>query len=166
MGLLDDPQGECGLSLMTDSDWAGDRTRHSRSGFVAFLAGAALSWRSSLQTIVAASSTEAETIAAAIADQEIRWLRSILHYLILRKPPATPLYIDNNGAAEIIRASSLNRRSRHIEIKHLLVRDSVRNENIDIRRVDSNKNTADIFTKVLPVARHSECVRELGLSRL
>lgn len=59
----------------SDSDWAEDRTRKSTSGYVFRFNGGAISWRSKLQSVVAASSTEAEYIAQAYAAREALWIK-------------------------------------------------------------------------------------------
>ena len=52
------------LKGYSDSDWAGDKeNRKSVSGFVLFLCGALIMWRSKQQATVALSSAEAEFIS-------------------------------------------------------------------------------------------------------
>ena len=55
----------------SDSDWAEDReTRRSTSGNVFLMVGGVISWASKRQAMAAASSTEAEYMAAAFASKE------------------------------------------------------------------------------------------------
>jgi hypothetical protein len=64
----------------SDSDWAGDQdTRRSTTGFLVFMAGGPIAWQSRLQTtIIAASSMEAEYMAAFALIQEICWLKGVM----------------------------------------------------------------------------------------
>ena len=63
---------EWDLKLYCDSDWAGDKeNRKSVSGFVLFLCGALIMWRSKQQATVALSSAEAEFIAVGELAKEI-----------------------------------------------------------------------------------------------
>jgi hypothetical protein len=55
-----------------------DDERKSNTGFIFFLYGCAVSWRSKLQPITATSTHEAELIACATAAQEALWLRKLL----------------------------------------------------------------------------------------
>jgi len=67
-----------GITGFTDSDWAGDiDTRKSTSGYVFMLYGGAVSWKSSRQSVVATSSTEAEYIACSDAAKEALWIRRL-----------------------------------------------------------------------------------------
>lgn len=56
------------LKGYADADWGGDRgDRRSYTGYVFFLAGGAISWKSEKQTCVALSSTEAEYLSMSSA---------------------------------------------------------------------------------------------------
>ncbi|KAH9724990.1 hypothetical protein KPL70_007698 [Citrus sinensis] len=61
-----------------DSDYAADMDiRRSITGFVFTMCGGAISWKSSLQPIIALSMTEAEYIALTEAVKEAIWLRGM-----------------------------------------------------------------------------------------
>ena len=67
------------LEGFTDADMAGDMdTRKSTTGYLYTFAGAAVSWVSRLQRIVALSTTEAEYIAATEACKEMLWMQRFL----------------------------------------------------------------------------------------
>ena len=60
------------LTAAVDADWAGDAdTRKSTTGYVNLLNGAAISWKSKRQSVIALSSAEAEYVAASTLVQEI-----------------------------------------------------------------------------------------------
>lgn len=62
-----------------DADWGGCMTdRHSFTGYVFFLGGAAVTWKSQKQRTVALSSTEAEYISLSEATKETLYLRSLM----------------------------------------------------------------------------------------
>ena len=61
-----------------DSNWAGDLDRRrSTSGYVYTLFGAAVSWMSKRQPMIALSTIEAEYMAATHASKEAVWLQRL-----------------------------------------------------------------------------------------
>ena len=53
----------------------------------------------------------------------------------------------------------MNAQTRHIDIKHHVIRDAIERKEVEIVYVPSEDNTADIFTKALPATtfqRHKE----------
>eukprot|EP00961_Rhodomonas_salina_P073812 991962-Rhodomonas_salina.1 len=65
-----------------NADHAGDPdTRRSVTGYVLMLAGAAVSWSSTRQAVVALSSSEAEFYAALMCRSETTYLRTVLEQL-------------------------------------------------------------------------------------
>ena len=65
-----------------DSDWAGSAIdRKSNSGFCFSIGSSVISWFSRKQSHVALSTTEAEYLAACLANCEAVWLRKLLYDL-------------------------------------------------------------------------------------
>jgi hypothetical protein len=59
----------------TDADWAGDSAdRKSQGGYTFIMGGAAVSWQSRKQPLIALSTLEAEYIACSDAVRETKWL--------------------------------------------------------------------------------------------
>ncbi|KAH9762289.1 hypothetical protein KPL70_000762 [Citrus sinensis] len=72
----------CEVRGYVDSDFAGDLDRRkSISGYLFMLDSCLISWKATLQHIVALSSTEAEFVAATEAVKESMWLRGLLNEL-------------------------------------------------------------------------------------
>ena len=134
------------LTGMTDSDWAVIR---STSGFAFFLAGAIIAYMSKKQATIAMSSTEAEIMAASQAGLEAVYLRSLLADMGYELPKPTDLYVDNKGAIDMSRDYISNERTKHIERRHLKIRELVEDAVINVKYVASHLNVADIFTKPL-----------------
>ncbi|GJP55783.1 hypothetical protein CLOM_g14771, partial [Closterium sp. NIES-68] len=55
-------------------------------------------------------------------------------------------------------------RSKHIELRHYFIRELVQGGHLQLGKIDSAANLADIFTKALPHAAHSSLLRLLGLA--
>ena len=99
-----------------DADWAGQKHRHSISGYSFHMGTGAISWSSKRQYIIALSSTEAEYIAQTHAAKEALWLRSFLKEIC--GPQNSPLTInyDNQGAIALSKDNKFHSRTKHIDI--------------------------------------------------
>ena len=87
------------LSGFLDADWANDiNDRRSVGGYVFLLAGAAISWSSQKQKIIAQSSTEAEYITGTLTTNEAIWLRRLLAEFEQLQCDATSLKTDNQAS--------------------------------------------------------------------
>ena len=73
---------DCKIAGYSDSDFVGDLDRRrSLTGYVFILSGSAISWKATLQSIVAFSTTEAEYMAVT----EAIWLRGLVEDLDLHQ---------------------------------------------------------------------------------
>ena len=131
---------------MTDSDWT---TRRSTTGFAFFLGGAVISYLSKKQPTIAMSSTEAEIMAASQGALEAIYLRMLLADLGHISNGPTDLYVDNKGVIDISQDYLANERTKHIERRHLKIRELVLDAILRIQYIASADNIADIFTKPL-----------------
>ena len=63
------------------------------------------------------------------------------------------MFCDNTAAQTIAEGKSgpVTKGAKHIDIRYHLVRELVASGQIEIKRIASVLNTADIFTKLLPV---------------
>ena len=88
-------KGYTDASFQTDKD-----DSKSQSGFVFFLNGGTVSWKSSKQDTVADSTIEAEYIVASEAAKEAVWIKKFVSDLGVVPSASSPvdLYCDNSGA--------------------------------------------------------------------
>jgi Reverse transcriptase (RNA-dependent DNA polymerase) len=128
-------------------------TRKSTTGYVFTIAGGAVSWSSKKQPTVAASTTEAEYMAASAAVKEALWLRKLLADLGV--PVATVLMsCDSTGALTLVDKPVLSERSKHIDVHHHFVRERVALGQVAFRYVHTSANPADMLTKPLGPTKH------------
>ena len=133
-----------------DSDYANDTNhRRSVSGIAIKIAGGAVFYKTSFQSTVALSSTEAEFIAACEAAKVILYIRSILDDINIRQEEATTLYEDNQGALLMANSGQLTKRIRHMDTKHFALQQWVDLDLLKLRRIDTADNESDLMTKNL-----------------
>ena len=131
----------------SDSDWAGDKDdRKSVSGFILFLNGVPIMWRSKSQKTVALSSAEAEYVAASEMVKEIVFVVQVL--LTMKVPVQTPIKVkvDNMGAIFMTENPSSQGRTRHVDTRWHYIKD-LNGTLIKIEFVKSKDNVSDGFTK-------------------
>ena len=136
----------------TDSDFQTDKdSRNSTSGSVFILNSGSVVWRSIKQSCIADSTMEAEYVAACEAAKEAVWLKSFLKALEVVPETDKPmtLYCDNSGAVANAKEPRSHKRSKHIERKYHLIRDIVERGDVEVTKISTVNNLADLFTKAL-----------------
>jgi hypothetical protein len=145
-------QGVCAWEMFSDADFAADvDKRRSTTGAVMMMQGAAVSWTSKLQSIVATSTAEAEFIAAAMASKEGLWVRKMLGDIYGKVSPLM-LRVDNQPAIVLLTEHTAGQsgRTKHIDVQFHFVRDRYQHGDLAIKFVSTEDQRADIFTKQLP----------------
>ena len=132
------------------------------------LAGGAISWKSVKQTLVASSTMEAEFIACFEAFNQGIWLRNFITGLQIIEGINKSLRINcDNKAAKLY--SKNNRslsKSKHIDIKFLVVKERVQSGQVSIEHISTNSMIANPLTKgLLPKVFH-EHVAQMGVLSL
>ncbi|GJU59585.1 hypothetical protein Tco_1237351 [Tanacetum coccineum] len=117
-------------------------------------------WLSKKQTALAISTTEAEYVSAGKACQQALWMKQALIDYGIRLDDI-PIMCDNKGAIDLSKNPVQHSHTKHIEIRHHLLRDNVQKGNISIEKVSSEDNIADILTK--PLKREPFNYLRLGL---
>ncbi|CAI7890583.1 unnamed protein product [Closterium sp. NIES-53] len=122
-----------------------------------------VSWRSTRSSSVLSSSCEAEIYAGAMAAQELRWLTYLLTDLgeEPRSPPV--LYVDNKAMIALCQEHRLEHRMKHIALRYFLARELQRRGQLRLAYVATRANTANLFTKALPLGDHQRFVTVLCL---
>ena len=146
-----------------DADYAGDTdTRRSTSGYVFLLHNGAISWQSKRQQTVAASTTEAEYMAAAAAVKEALWLRKLL--LDFGMDVGTVcIMADNQSALKLLRNPVTSARSKHIDVVYHFARERVLRKEVSFQYISTDKMLADVLTKALTGVKHQFCCKGMGV---
>ena len=151
------------LKCYSDSDFANcETTRKSVSGFITFFAGNAICWSSTKQSLVALSSNEAEIIACNEALRNVLYINNMINELLNINIKPT-IFTDNKGVIKFAE-KGINQRTKHLDIrlKHLF---DCKNKNIiNLERVISRNNLADIFTKFLNSSKFKKFIYKFKLN--
>jgi hypothetical protein len=92
-------KNEWKVEAFCDSDYAGDtETRHSVTGYVVFVMGVAIAWKSKAQRNVTLSSTEAEYTAIAEVCKELLFIVQLMEFMHMKIALPIPVRVDNVGA--------------------------------------------------------------------
>jgi hypothetical protein len=161
------PPSSLELRGYADSDWATcPDSRRSVTGYVFFLNGGPVAWKSRTQPTVASHTSEAEYMAASDASKTAVALRNFLGELDLPQDTATIIFEDNNGCISMAKNERSSERSKHIDIRHHLIREYVKQGRIHLAKVASKENVADLLTKLVRPAALFLSLRDfmLGLS--
>lgn len=138
-------------------------SQKSTTGYVVTLYGNPISWTSKKQSIVAQSTTEAESVAMNLCAKQVRWLSTLILGLgiTINKPK---IKNDNQGANFISKEAQLNPNSRHIEIRFQYIRDLVQKSLISVEHTPSEDMIADILTKPLGYVKVIQARLQLHLT--
>jgi hypothetical protein len=145
---LGDNKNEWTMTVFTDAEYSGDKdTRLSVGGFIIFLLGVPILWKSKAQKSVTLSSSESEFVSLSEAAKEIKFVVMILESMGIVVTLPIIVRVDNVGAIFMSENASTSSRTRHVDIRYHYVREFVEEGFIRIVFVRSEANISDEFTK-------------------
>ncbi|GJT69554.1 putative ribonuclease H-like domain-containing protein [Tanacetum coccineum] len=136
--------------------------RKSTTGGCQFLRYRLISWQCKKQTMVATSSTEAEYVAAASCCGQVLWIQNQMldyGYNFMH----TMINIDNNSTICIVKNPVSHTKTKHIEIRYHFIRDYNDKKLIQVGKIHTDQNCADLLTKVLDVGRFQYLIGSIGM---
>jgi hypothetical protein len=150
----------------SDADFAGCvDTKKSTSGYIFTLAGGAISWKSSKQTLTASSTMQAEFVACYEATGQAVWLKNFIPGLRVVDSISKPLtlYCDNQPAVFYTSNNKSSGAAKHIDIKYHVVKDRIQDQTISVKHISTKSMLADPLTKGLPPHIFRDHVAGMGL---
>ncbi|GKA99109.1 putative ribonuclease H-like domain-containing protein, partial [Tanacetum coccineum] len=154
------------LEAYTDSDYAGaSLDRKSTTGGCQFLGRRLISWQCKKQTVVANSTTEAEYVAASNCCGQVLWIQNQLldyGYNFMN----TKIFIDNESTICIVKNPVFHSKTKHIEIRHHFIRDSNEKKLIQMIKIHTDQNVADLLTKAFDVSRFQYLIASIRMLNL
>ncbi|GJR53974.1 putative ribonuclease H-like domain-containing protein [Tanacetum coccineum] len=154
------------LEAFSDSDYASaSLDMKSTTGGYQFLGRRLISWQCKKQTIVANSTTEAEYVAVANCCGQVLWIQNQLldyGYNFMN----TKIFIDNESTICIVKNPVFHSKTKHIEIKHHFIRNSYEKKLIQVIKIHTDHNVADLVTKEFDVNRFQYLIASIGMLNL
>ena len=133
-----------------DASFASEVGSKSRYGYLYKFLGCLVSWTSVHTTRVLTSSTEAECHSIVHTAKENQWIRDFIRELrIDSSNEPTVIYQDNMGAIALMKGGGNHKRSKHFTIEFDALREYVREKEIDIKYIETERMPADMLTKSL-----------------
>nr|GEX35693.1 ribonuclease H-like domain-containing protein [Tanacetum cinerariifolium] len=117
--------------------------------------------KSKKQAVVSKSSTEAEYRAMCNVCCEVLWIRKVLTDLQVNISLPVEMLCDNSSAIQIAANHVLHERSKHFEIDLYFLREKITAGFIETKKVKSEDNIADLFTKGLIISEHNKLCQAL-----
>jgi len=136
-----------------DANYAADLDRRrSITGLVFTLGGNTISWKSSLQRVVAQSTTESEYMSLNEAVKEAVWLKGLLKDFRYDQK-SVEVFCDSLRAIALSKNNVHHERTKHIDVKFHYIRDIIADGTVEVLKISTEKNPEDIFIKVLAVSK-------------
>jgi hypothetical protein len=140
----------------------------SQTGYVFMSSHAAISWKSTKQTLTATSTNQSELIALYEASRECIWLRRFLKFVrdaLGAKTKLGPIRIYEDNAACVAQVQQgyiKTDRTKHIDPKFFFMHE-LNGKQLEVIQVASEKNLADLFTKSLGSNKHWDLTHGIGM---
>jgi hypothetical protein len=150
------------LEVFCDSDYAMDKeTRRIVTGYVIFMDGSPISWRSKEHRDVTLSTTEAEYAALSEATREVKFVHQVLVIMGVEVDLPIRVNVFKIGAIFLFTNRTESDRTKHIDTRYHFVRDLIESNFINMFFMISELNVSNIFTKNLDSARFTELQKRL-----
>ncbi|GJZ65761.1 retrovirus-related pol polyprotein from transposon TNT 1-94 [Tanacetum coccineum] len=124
--------------------------------------GCVVSWKATLQHVVALSTIEAEYMALVEAVKEAIWLRGLLEELVV-KLNTVAVNCDNQGAIHLSRNHVFHERTKHINVHYHFIREVLEAKTVEVLKVGTKHNVADALTNVVPRLKLQHCLEFLSV---
>ena len=179
-GLTLRPTTTMSIDCYVDADFAGlwgfedpqDPTCvKSRTGYVLCLSGCPIIWASKLQSDIALSTMEAEYNALSMALKELlplkRLVETVAGAVQIPLHPTTAMRVtvweDNTGALTLanLEPGRMTPRSKHYGVKYHWFREHLKPNCIEVVKIDTDDQQADILTKALRTHKFEHNRRQL-----
>jgi len=128
------------------------------AGYLIYVNGSLVMWKSKMQESVTLSSTEAEYVAVSQCVTDMLFAKAVAESMNLTVKTPMTAYTDNTGAIDLLYNWTTAGRTRHISIRHHFMRELAERGIFELKHKMTHHNRADLMTKNLaegPLRTHS-----------
>ena len=122
-----------------------------------------ISWCSKREHTVSLSSIQAKYVAAITTIQECIWTKRLLQDIGFAVNYPIPISCDNDITNKLASNPVFHANTKHIEVHYHFVREKVLKQVIVLKKVGTNDQVADVFTKALSRAKFEKFRSALGV---
>lgn len=115
------------------------------------------------QSTISLSSTEAELVSLSTAVCHGTWLVRLLEDVGINLNNPITYFEDNQSTIRVAEDERGVGRLKHVDVKHLFVRDEIQQGRIVLQYVSTTNQLADVMTKGLPAGIFQKHRSNLGL---
>ncbi|KAL0392736.1 UNVERIFIED_CONTAM: Retrovirus-related Pol polyprotein from transposon TNT 1-94 [Sesamum radiatum] len=128
-----------------DSDYVGDLDdRRSKTGYVFTLGGGLICWKSTVQSILASSTAEAEYMAVTEAAKEALWLNGLAKELGVEQG-GVQLYCDSQSAICLAKNQVYHVRIKHTDSRYHKIRELIASGGITLQKFATSLLVSVLF---------------------
>ncbi|POW08045.1 hypothetical protein PSTT_07776 [Puccinia striiformis] len=155
------------FQAFVNSDWGNcPDTRRSTTGFVVLIGKHLINWKSSKQSTISLSTTEAEYKVLSDLGRDLAWFASLSNETqIFPGLQNIKVNVDNRAAIDLAKSETSQNsfRTKHMDIRLHFVRELLDIKLIKIEYVKTTENSADYLTKPVGRATIRRSLEQLGV---
>uniref|UniRef100_A0A2N9HUM1 Integrase catalytic domain-containing protein n=1 Tax=Fagus sylvatica TaxID=28930 RepID=A0A2N9HUM1_FAGSY len=158
--------GTNSIIVYVDANYTSDvDDRRSTTGYLFTLLGGPICWKSTLQSIVAMSTIEAEYMAVAEAAKEALSLKGLGKELGLNQV-GVQMHCDSQSAIYLTKNQVYHARTKHIDVRFHKIRELIVRGDIVLEKVHTSENAVDMLTKPIMIAKSKHCLELINVCSL
>jgi hypothetical protein len=150
----DEPEMVNRLVCYVDTSHADSDDLRTTCGYIIYLNGGPISWRTLLHKGHCQSPTESEYVGMFHSVCEVLSLRNMMEEIGYAQTLPTTIHEDNEGSIKVANNPRCHDRLKHIDLKYHLTRDAIEEGKIAIEKIGTADQQADILTKPLAKLLH------------
>ena len=122
-------------------------------------------WKSTIQSTVSLSTTEAEYNALTKAVKEAIWLGGLMDELGVGQKQIS-IYSNSRSAICLAKNLVFHVRTKHIDVRYHFVWEIINEGQILLQKIGIPKNPADMLTKVVKVIKFNHCLDLINIAKV